>query len=71
MDVPGPLEAVCLRALKKDRNQRQASAREFKAEIDAVIELAAGRENILLGTGAIPYETPVENLMFMKEYCSE
>jgi uroporphyrinogen decarboxylase len=44
---------------------------QIRAEIDAVVELAAGRENILLGTGAIPYETPTENLLFMKEYCAE
>jgi len=39
------------------------------ADIDAIVALAAGRENVLLGTGAIPYETPIENLTFMKRYC--
>jgi len=43
---------------------------EMRAEIDRVVELAAGRENILLGTGAIPYETPTENLLFMMDYCA-
>ena len=38
-------------------------------EIDAVVALANGRENVLLGTGAVPYEAPVENLLFMKQYC--
>ena len=41
---------------------------EILADVDRVIELAAGRENILLGTGAIPYETPTENLLLIKEY---
>ena len=41
----------------------------IRAEIDSVIDLAAGRENILLGTGAIPYETPVENVLFMQAHC--
>lgn len=42
----------------------------IRAEIDAVCELAAGRANVLLGTGAIPYGTPVENVLFIREYVS-
>jgi hypothetical protein len=35
-----------------------------------VIALAAGRPNILLGTGAVPYETPPGNILLIKEYVS-
>jgi len=38
------------------------------AEIDEVLKLAESRPNLLLGTGAIPYETPPENILFIKEY---
>jgi len=41
---------------------------EIIAEVDRVIALAAGRPNILLGTGAVPYETPPENLLLIREY---
>lgn len=44
---------------------------EILAEVDKVIELAEGRENILLGTGAIPYETPPENILLIKNYVQE
>ncbi|MFC1712245.1 uroporphyrinogen decarboxylase family protein [Candidatus Poribacteria bacterium] len=37
-------------------------------EVDRVLALADGRPNILLGTGAVPYETPSENILFIKEY---
>ncbi len=44
---------------------------EIIAAIDEVIALAETRPNVLLGTGAIPYETPPENLLLMKRYCEE
>ena len=34
----------------------------------AVRVLAAGRPNILLGTGAVPYETPPVNLLLIRDY---
>jgi uroporphyrinogen-III decarboxylase len=40
------------------------------AEVDSVVALAAGRTNILLGTGAIPYETPVDHVLFMRRYAA-
>jgi len=43
---------------------------EVVADIDKIIELAGGKPNILLGTGAIPYETPPEILLFIKDYVS-
>lgn len=46
---------------------REAIARE----IDAVAELAARSPNpVMLGTGALPYETPSENVLFIIEYAS-
>lgn len=47
------------------------SRAEMLAAIDEVIELTLTRPNLLLGTGAIPYETPPANLLAMKRYCEE
>jgi len=44
--------------------------KEILADVDKVIELAKGKLNILLGTGAIPYETPPENILLIKDYVS-
>jgi uroporphyrinogen-III decarboxylase len=41
---------------------------EILADVDRVIALAAGRDSILLGTGAVPYETPPENLLLIRDY---
>ncbi len=49
----------------------RGSPEEIIRAIDEVIELAQRRPNVLLGTGAIPYETPPENLLLMKRYVSE
>jgi len=40
------------------------------AEIDRILALARRRPNMLLGTGAVPYETPPENILLIKEYAS-
>jgi uroporphyrinogen decarboxylase len=40
------------------------------AEIDRILKLAKGKPNVLLGTGAVPYETPPENILLIKEYVS-
>jgi uroporphyrinogen decarboxylase len=37
-------------------------------EIDRVLAFAGGRANCLLGTGALPYETPPENIRLIKNY---
>jgi len=42
---------------------------EILADADKIIALAQQQPNVLLGTGAIPYETPPENLLLLKEYC--
>ena len=41
------------------------------AEVDSVIELAAGNPDILLGTGALPYETPPENVLLIRDYVAQ
>ena len=42
----------------------------IQADADRVIRLAAGRANVCLGTGALPYETPPENVVQLREYVS-
>ena len=42
---------------------------EIRAAVDEVVALREMRPRLLLGTGAIPYETPVENVTLLIEYC--
>jgi uroporphyrinogen decarboxylase len=42
---------------------------QIRDEVDRIVRLTAGRENVCLGTGALPYETPPENVIRVKEYC--
>jgi len=37
-------------------------------EIDRVLAFAGGRPNCLLGTGALPLETPPANIRLIKNY---
>ncbi len=43
---------------------------EMAQAVDEVVGWAGGRASVLLGTGAIPYETPPENLLFLMEYAA-
>jgi uroporphyrinogen decarboxylase len=43
---------------------------EIFAEVDRILDIADGKPNILLGTGAVPYETPPENIIMIKNYVS-
>ena len=36
--------------------------------IDRVLEIAGGRANCVMGTGAMPLETPLENIRLIREY---
>jgi uroporphyrinogen decarboxylase len=47
----------------------RGSLEMIQAEIDRIVALTAGRDNVCLGTGALPYETPPEHVLFIKEYC--
>jgi uroporphyrinogen-III decarboxylase len=42
----------------------------IRREVDRVLAIAGGRPNCLLGTGALPYETPPENVRLIREYVS-
>jgi uroporphyrinogen-III decarboxylase len=41
------------------------------AEVDRIVRLTADRANVCLGTGALPYETPPENVLLVKDYCEK
>lgn len=47
------------------------SRAEILAAVDRILALAAGRPNVLLGTGAVPYETPPENILLIRDYAQE
>ena len=53
-----------------DSTVAYGSENDIIMEIERILELADGRPNVLLGTGAVPYETPSENILFIKEYVS-
>jgi hypothetical protein len=38
------------------------------AEVDRILDIAAGRPNCLMGTGCLPLETPPDNIRFIREY---
>jgi uroporphyrinogen decarboxylase len=40
----------------------------IRAEADRVLRLVAGRPNVCLGTGALPYETRPEDVLRLREY---
>ncbi|MHC4405324.1 MAG: uroporphyrinogen decarboxylase family protein [Planctomycetota bacterium] len=44
---------------------------QIRAEVDRIVRLTRGRPNVCLGTGALPYETPPENVLFVKECCRQ
>ena len=41
---------------------------EIRADADFIIRIAAGRPNVCMGTGALPYDTPPENVLKLTEY---
>ena len=43
----------------------------IRADADRILGLVAGRPNVCLGTGALPYETPPENVLRLREYVNE
>jgi uroporphyrinogen decarboxylase len=38
--------------------------------IDRILEIVGGRTNCVMGTGAMPFETPLENVRLIREYVS-
>jgi len=65
-----PYPEVTVRVNLSPGTYTSGTREEIVAEIDDVLELAQGKPNILLGTGAIPYETDPENIRFIQEYAS-
>ncbi len=47
----------------------RGSPEDLCAEVERIVRLTAGRGNVCLGTGALPYETPPENVLTVKAYC--
>lgn len=48
----------------------RGTAEMIYREIDRILQITAGCDNCILGTGALPYETPVENVRLIREYVS-
>lgn len=44
---------------------------DIKADADRIIRLVEGRPNVCLGTGALPYEAPPENVLRLRDYVSQ
>lgn len=42
----------------------------IQAEADRIARLVRGRPNVCMGTGALPYETPPEHVLRLREYVS-
>ena len=43
---------------------------EIEQEVARILRITEGRENVCIGTGALPYETPPENVLWAME-CAE
>lgn len=43
---------------------------EIAAEADRLLDIVRDRPNVCLGTGALPYETPPENVRYLMEYAA-
>jgi len=41
---------------------------QIRADADRILRLTEGRKNVCMGTGALPYETPPENVLRLMEY---
>ncbi len=44
---------------------------DIRADVDRIAQLVAGRDNVCLGTGALPYETPPENVLWLQQLCRQ
>jgi len=40
----------------------------LRREVDRILVFAGGRSRCVLGTGALPFETPLDNIRFIREY---
>lgn len=44
---------------------------QIQAEADRILALVRGRPNVCMGTGALPYETPPENVLRLRDYLAQ
>ncbi len=44
---------------------------QIQAEADRILRLVQGRPNVSMGTGALPYETPPENVLRLRDYLAQ
>ena len=44
---------------------------QLRAEIGRIQRITADRPNVCVGTGAMPYETPPENVLLIEQICAE
>jgi len=44
---------------------------DLRKEFERIRDLTAGRKNVCMGTGALPYETPPENVDWLAQLCRE
>ncbi len=44
---------------------------QIRGEVERIVQLTTGRPNVCLGTGALPYETPPENVLLVKRLCEQ
>ena len=49
----------------------RGSRQEIRDEVERIVGITAGRENVCLGTSALPYETPPENVLWVQELCEQ
>jgi uroporphyrinogen decarboxylase len=49
----------------------RGSWEQIRGDADRIIGLIRGRPNVCLGTGALPYETPPENVLKLREYVGQ
>ena len=47
------------------------SREQILTEVDRILRLVEQRPNVSLGTGAVPYETPPQNIKLIKEYLKQ
>ncbi len=62
---------VRVRVNASPRIMAQGSRDELRAEVERIAAISAGRENTCFGTSALPYETPPENVDYVKELCRQ
>ncbi len=60
---------VTIRVNLDPRVYVSGSPQQIREAVDEVVALSRLRPGLLLGTGAIPYETPPANVLLLKAYC--